>query len=295
MTIEAIATPFTFVVLVWVFGSAVAAILPMAVAAFAIAGTTAALRGLSLLTDLSVFGLNIATALCLALAIDYSLFIVNRFREERGKGKTQAQAMSSTMNTAGRTVAFSAVTVALSLAVVAIFPMYFLRTLAYAGLIGVLLCLVGALLVAPALLTLLGDRINKWDLRPPVYRLLGRTPPDQKNAERTFFYRSAVFATRHAVPVVVLVTALFLGLGAPVLGMKVAYPDDRMLPTSADARQTGDTLCAWFPEFGNAIRIVFPDAAPPPGKLDAYAARLSRIPGVTAVAAPGGTFSTPSV
>lgn len=285
---EAIAVPVTFAALVWIFGSVLAAILPIAVAVFAIAGTTAALRGLFMFTDVSVFALNLATALCLALAIDYTLFIINRYREELAGGQSTTGAMARTMNTAGRTVAYSAVTVALSLTVMAIFPMYFLRSLAWAGLIGVSLCLIGALAVAPALLTLLGDRIDKWDIRKPLYRL-GRRSPVHKAPQDTFFYRSAVFAMRHAIPVVLLVTTVFIILGIPFLTMKVAYPDDRILPTTAQSRQAGDILRTAFPRYGNAIRIALPSGGPSAAVSD-YALQLSRATDVLAVAAPDGTY-----
>ncbi|SOJ56373.1 Trehalose monomycolate exporter MmpL3 [Mycobacterium simulans] len=288
-TIEAVAMPLAFVVLVWIFGSALAAILPIAVAVFAIEVTTAALRALSMFTSVSVFALNLASALCIALAIDYTLFIINRYREELASGKTTWQAIAVTMNTAGRTVTYSAVTVALSLVAMTIFPMYFLRSLAYAGLIGVSLCLIGALLVAPALLTLLGERIDKWDLRKPAYRLLGREAPKHKAPQETFFYRSAVLAMRYAVPAVLLVTALYVILGLPALGMKVAYPDDRMLPTTAPARQAGDTMRESFPLSGNAIRIVIPSDEPA-SAVSGYALRLSRVTDVVSVAGPDGTY-----
>nr|WP_155764370.1 MMPL family transporter [Mycobacterium colombiense] len=286
---EAIAVPVTFAALVWIFGSVLAAILPIAVAVFAIAGTTAALRGLFMVTDVSVFALNLATALCLALAIDYTLFIINRYRDELAGGHNTADAMARTMTTAGRTVAYSAVTVALSLAVMAIFPMYFLRSLAWAGLTAVSLCLIGALVVAPALLTLLGERIDKWDIRKPAYRLMGRQAPAHKAPHDTFFYRSAVVAMRHAIPVVLLVTTVFIILGVPLLTMKVAYPDDRILPTTAQSRQAGDIMRAEFPQYGNAIRIVLPSGGPPAAVSD-YALQLSRATDVLAVAAPGGTY-----
>ncbi|OSC41572.1 MMPL family transporter [Mycobacterium decipiens] len=288
ITIEAIAMPLSFVVLVWIFGSALAAILPIAVAVFAIEVTTAALRALSMFTSVSVFALNLVSALCIALAIDYTLFIINRYREELSSGKTVRQAMVCTLNTAGRTVTYSAATVMLSLAAMTIFPMYFLRSLAYAGLIGVSLCLIGALVVAPALLTLLGERIDKWDIRKPAYRLIRRAAPTHKAPQEAFFYRSAVFAMRHAVPVVLLVTALYVIVGIPFLGLKVAYPDDRMLPTTAPARQAGDTMRELFPQSGNAIRIVIPGVPSP--AVNGYASRLSQAPDVVSVAAPDGTY-----
>ncbi|BBX86855.1 MMPL family transporter [Mycolicibacterium aubagnense] len=291
VTVEAIAVPFTFVVLVWVFGSAVAAMVPLLVAAFAVAGTTAALRLIFAFTNVSVFALNLTTALCLALAIDYTLFIIERYREEITDGAQAVQALITTLNTAGRTVTYSAITVALSLATMAVFPMYFLRSLAYAGVICVGLSLMGALVVAPALLVVLGARIDAWDIRTPILRLCGRQNTRRRPLQDSFFYRTAVFCMRYAVPVIIAVTALFAGLGAPFRGIQTAYPDDRTLPSSASSRQAGDVLREQFPRYGsNAIRIVLPTDAGSTAGLSHYAAALSRTRDVAAVAAPDGTY-----
>lgn len=287
--IEGIALPICFIIMVWTFGSAVAAALPIAVAVLAIAVTTAALRALSMFTSVSIFALNITSALCIALAIDYTLIIINRYQEELAKGEGASQAMLHTMNTAGRTVTYSAVTVALPLAAMTIFPMYFLRSLAYVGLFGVALCLLGALVVAPALLIILGDRIKKWDIRTPAYRLVGREAPAPKAPEEMFFYKSATFAMRHAVPVALLVTTFLIVLGSPFLAVKIANPDDRMLPATHQSRQVGDTLRESFPQYGNAIQIVLQsgESSEPVGD---YALQLSRVDGVVSVAAPNGTY-----
>lgn len=292
VTVEAIAVPFTFLALIWIFGSAIAATVPLAIAAVAVAGATAALRIIFAFNDISVFALNLATALCLALAIDYTLFIIARYREETAGGAPPAQALITTMNTAGRTVTYSAITVALSLATMAIFPMYFLRSLAYAGVICVGLCLFGALVIAPALLVVLGARIDDWDIRTPVLRLLGRPSPQPRSAPESFFYRTATVCMRYAMPVTIGVTTLFVTLGAPFLGIKTAYPDDRTLPTTAPSRQAGDLLREQFPHYGtNAIRIVVPTNTASPPAIARYATALSTMPDVAAVAAPDGTYA----
>ena len=291
LVIEALAIPITFVVLIWVFGSAVAALLPVAIAVFAIAGTTAALRGLFLITDVSVFAVNLTTALSLALAIDYTLFIINRYREELSAGSPPEEALVRTMNTAGRTVAYSALTVALSLAAMAVFPVYFLRSLAYAGLTSVALCLVGALLVTPALLIVLGNRIEAFDIRKPLRRLLGRPAPAARPLAESFFYRTATSSMKRAVPVTLLMSALFVMLAVPFLSVKLAYPDDRILPTSAPTRQAGDLLRDAFPQnITGAVRVVLPAGAGSSSALEEYAANLSRIGDVAAVSASTGTY-----
>lgn len=157
---EVIALPVTLVLLVIVFGSAVAALLPLGVGIVAILGTNAVLRGLTEFTDVSVFAQNLTTALGLGLAIDYALFIVRRFREELAAGRDPVAAVGATLRTAGRTVLFSALTVAVSLSAMLFFPMYFLRSFAYAGVAVVLLAAGAALILLPAALVLLGERVN---------------------------------------------------------------------------------------------------------------------------------------
>src|ERR671923_65678 len=165
---EGIAVPITLLLLVVVFGSAVAGMLPLAVGGVAIVGTLLLLRLLGGLTDVSIYALNLTTALGLGLAIDYSLFIVSRYREELRAGREPADALLVTMTTAGRTVLFSAATVAVSLLALLVFPLYFLRSFGYAGIAVVALAAVGALVVLPALLAVLGRRDDR--LRLPLRR-----------------------------------------------------------------------------------------------------------------------------
>ncbi len=169
---EAIAVPITLLLLVLVFGSAVAGALPLAVGGFAIVGTLLVLRVLAEVTDVSIYALNLTTALGLGLAIDYSLFIVSRYREELRAGREPADALVVTMGTAGRTVLFSAATVAVSLLALLVFPLYFLRSFAYAGIAVVALAAIGALVVLPALLAVLGRRVDR--LRLPIGRRRAR-------------------------------------------------------------------------------------------------------------------------
>src|SRR5690606_11521849 len=176
-----------------------------------------------------MFAINLATELCLALAIDYTLFIVSRYREEIAGGAPPGEALIRTMNTAGRTVTYSALTVALTISAMVVFPQYLVRSLAYAGLVSVAFSLIGSLLVTPALLVLLGRRIDTLDLRRPIARIFGRTVSDTTSTDNRW-YRTAVFATRHALPVALAVGAILLVLTLPALGMKLGYPDERVLP-----------------------------------------------------------------
>ncbi|MGN6472032.1 MAG: MMPL family transporter, partial [Mycobacteriales bacterium] len=188
---EMVAIPLTVVALTWVFGSFVASILPVAVGLASIVGTMAILRLLALFTSVSVYALNMTTAMGLALAIDYSLFIVSRYREEIGNGLAPDDAVRRAMQTAGRTVLFSALTVGLSLAAMLVFPLYFLRSFAYAGIAVVALAALAALAILPAVLILLGDRVNALDLRAWLRRALHRPEPVAKTVEQTFWYRFA--------------------------------------------------------------------------------------------------------
>jgi putative drug exporter of the RND superfamily len=157
---ESIAIPITLILLVLVFGSLVAASLPLLVGGVAIIGTFLALSVIGSLTNVSIFSINLTTALGLGLAIDYSLFVVSRFREELHAGYDPHTAVVRTVERAGRTVAFSALTVAVSLSALLIFPLYFLRSFAYAGVAVVLVAALTSTVSLPALLAVLGTRVD---------------------------------------------------------------------------------------------------------------------------------------
>lgn len=290
--VELIAVPITLLVLIWVFGSAVAALIPIVIALFSSVCTVAVLRVLAGVTDVSIFALSVASPLCLALAIDYTLFVITRYREELAGGAPRAEALARTLATTGRTVAYSAVTVAVSLAMMMLFPIYFLRSVGYAGLVGVALSAVGALVVAPAVIALLGDRVDSWDLRRPVRRLFRRPPPRLPEPEETFWYRSTRFVMRYAVPASLLMVAVFVALATPFLGVRFGYPDDRVLPGTATSRQVGDDLRADFTRSTTGeVEAVLPDVTGVPADaLADYGARLSAVPDVAAVSGPGGTY-----
>jgi RND superfamily putative drug exporter len=286
---EMIAIPLTTLALIWVFGSLIAALLPLAVGLTSIVGTMAILRALASVTDVSIYALNMTTAMGLALGIDYSLFVVSRYREEIRGGSAPDAAVRRTMATAGRTVLFSALTVGLSLAAMLVFPVYFLRSFAYAGIAVVALATAAALVLLPAMLTLLGRRVDSLDLRVGVRRVLRRPAPAVKPVEQGFWYQFASFVMRRAVPVGLLVTAFLVALGLPFLHARFGYPDDRVLPHSASAHQVNDDLREHFPSnAASTISIVAPDSSA--GAINGYAARLSSVPNVTSVASTAGTF-----
>jgi RND superfamily putative drug exporter len=290
--LEAIVVPLSFLVLIWVFGGLFAAGLPIAVGVMAILGSLAVLRTVTIFTEVSIFALNLTTAMGLALAIDYTLLMISRFREELADGRSRAESVRTMMVTAGRTVIFSAVIVALSMAVMVIFPMNFLRSFAYAGVATVAFAAVSALFVTPAAIMMLGDRLDSLDVRVFLRRLLGRPVPTPLPIEQQFFYRSTKFVMRHAVPIALAVVVLLVFLGAPFLGVRPGFPDDRVLPKSASAHQVGDLLRADFAiDSDSEVPIVITnsvglDAA----EVDRYAAAMSRIPDVNSVSAPRGTF-----
>jgi RND superfamily putative drug exporter len=293
LLMEAIAIPLSFLVLVWVFGGLMAAALPMALGGLAIVGSMAVLRLVTFTTDVSFFALNLSTALGLALAIDYTLLIISRYRDELADGATRDEALIRTMATAGRTVLFSATTVALSMAVMVLFPMYFLKSFAYAGVATVAFVAAAAIVVTPAAIVLLGSRLNSLDARRLVRRVLRRPDPVRKPVERMFWYRSTKFVVRRAAPIALAVVTLLVLLGAPFLGVKWGFPDDRVLPRSASSHQVGDQLRTDFADdSAMAVPVVVPDARGlSPADLDRYAADLSRVPEVASVTAPTGAFA----
>ncbi|WAC92804.1 MMPL family transporter [Mycobacterium sp. Aquia_213] len=292
LMMEIIAIPLSFLVLVWVFGGLLAAALPMALGALAVVGSMTVLRLVTFTTEVSIFALNLSTALGLALAIDYTLLIVSRYRDELAEGSDRDEALIRTMATSGRTVLFSAVTVALSMSATALFPMYFLKSFAYAGVATVAFVATASIVITPAAIVLLGPRLDSLDVRRLVRRMLGRPEPVHKPVEQMFWYRSSKFVMRRWLPVGLVVVTLLLLLGLPFLSVKWGFPDDRVLPTSTSSHQVGDRLRTGFAhDSATVVPIVIPDArGVSPADLDTYAAALSRVPDVSAVSAPSGTF-----
>jgi RND superfamily putative drug exporter len=292
LLMESIAIPFSFLVLVWVFGGLLAAAVPIGVGLIAIVGSLAVLHAITFATDVSIFALNLCTAMGLALAIDYTLLMVSRYRDELAAGADRDDAVRRMMVTAGRTVVFSATTVALPMLTMVLFPMYFLKSFGYAGVATVVFAALAALVVTPAAIVLLGDRIDAFDVRRLGRRLLGRPEPAPTPVERQFWYRSTTFVMRRAVPIGLAVVALLLVLGAPFLGVRWGLPDDRVLPADASAHQVGDQLRDDFADnSATAVTVVLPDTrGVTAGELDRYAADLSRVADVSSVSAPSGTF-----
>jgi putative drug exporter of the RND superfamily len=293
LLMESLAIPLSFLVLVWVFGGLLTAALPVILGVLAIVGSMSVLRLISFSTDVSTYALNLSSALGLALAIDYTLLIISRYRDELADGSSRDEALIRTMATAGRSVLFAATTVALSMSVMVLFPMYFLKSFAYAGIATVAFVAVAAIVVTPAAIVLLGPRLNALDVRRLGRRIFRRPDPVRKPVEQLFWYRSTKFVMRRAVPIGLAVVALLLMLGLPFLGVKWGMPDDRVLPKSASGHAVGDQLRHDFADdSATAVSVVVPDVrGVRPGDLSRYAADLSRVADVTAVSAPTGTFA----
>jgi RND superfamily putative drug exporter len=284
---ETLALPITLILLVIVFGSLIAAGLPIFIGIISVIGTLFALFAISLLTDVSVYALNLTTMLGLGLAIDYSLFIVSRYREELVKGFTPAVAVSRTVQTAGRTVAFSALTVAVSLGALLVFPQAFLRSFAYAGVAVSVIAALASVMILPAVLTLLGTRGNKLEL----------IQKRQKAVEGGAWHRVAIFVMKRPVIVAGVVIALLIGLGLPFRNIQLGLGDDRALPADNVARIATDSLRNNFDSNeSGALEVVSTTADTiETSAIDAYAAALSNVSGVGRVDALTGTYVNGSV
>ncbi|MBN0048149.1 MMPL family transporter [Streptomyces actuosus] len=281
---EAIALPITLVLLVMVFGSAVAALLPLGIGIVAILGTNAVLSGLAELTDVSVFAMNLTTALGLGLAIDYALFIVRRHREELSAGADPLHAVARTLRTAGRTVLFSALTVAVSLAAMLVFPQYFLRSFAYAGIAVVLLAAAAALILLPAALVLLGHRVDALDLRRLLRR--GRRPAPAGAEPGTAWARLATLVMRRAPFFAAVTTAVLIVLGLPFLGVTFGTADDRQLPAGAESHVVQQHLRDGFPGSPGGGLEVLAEGRATPEEYAAYKERVAALPDVLRVDGP---------
>jgi RND superfamily putative drug exporter len=247
----------------------------------AIGGALLTLLVMSTVTDVSVFGINLVTALGIGLGIDYALCVVSRFREELARGADVEDAVLTTVRTSGRTIVFSALTVALALASMLVFPLFFLRSFAYAGIPVVLAALVGALLPLPALLAVLGRRVDRFTV------LRSATRPSDSG----LWLRVATAVMRRPVAVAVPVVLVLGVLVLPFLGASWGQADDRALPPSDQARQAGDLLRAHFPQGeGSALTVVLP-GRDDPAAVASYAAAVSRVRGVDRVDGPDGSWS----
>jgi len=281
---ETFSVPITLVLLVLVFGGLVAAGLPLAVAVIAVVGTLFALFAISLFTDVSIYAINLTTALGLGLAIDYSLFIVTRYREELARGLDSNAAVVRTVETAGRTVAFSALVVAASLSALIVFPLFFLRSFAYAGASVVLIAALGALVSLPALLAVVGTRVNSL-------RIFRHRP---REVGTGFWHRLAAAVMRRPILIGTAVIVVLLALGAPFLRVNFGLPGPESLPKGAESRVVSESLLRDFDgDSGNTFAVVMTGLGDPTrhaAAITRFAGEVSQLPGVSRVEGLTGRF-----
>src|SRR3954462_4823881 len=278
---ELLAFPILFLLSLLFFRGGVAALLPLLIGGLAIVGTFLLLRVANELVDVSIFALNLTTGLGLGLAIDYSLFVVSRYREEIAKVGPGAEAMRRTLNTAGRTVLFSSITVAVALASLTVFPQRFLYSMGLGGALVAILASIIALTVLPAVLALLGERVNA--LSPKF--LQRRAERDATETESGFWYRLSRFVMKRPIPIATVTAAVLLVLGIPFYSLKFTSVDAQVLPESASARQVDDVMRAEFPPFRDTPVLALVENASP-ASLNAVERQLRGVEGIAAVQPP---------
>jgi RND superfamily putative drug exporter len=271
---EIISIPLTFILLIFVFGSLVASAMPLLVGVSAILGSLLIMYLLTLFTGVSVFALNLITGLGLGLGIDYSLLMVNRFREELHAGKSVDEAIRKTVSTAGKTVFYSGLTIVITLASLMLFPLMFLKSFGYAGVTVVIMAVLGSLVALPALLAILGNRINK-----AVVRKGAITPKEDGRWAHT-----ARFVMRRPVAVVTLSLILLTILAAPIKDIVFTQVDSRVLPASNPAAAASQLISERFPgQEGNPIEMVFPKGAAMVTQIDQYTAKVAKVDGIVRI------------
>ena len=274
---EIISIPLTFLFLLFVFGGLIASAMPVVVAVSAILGAFLILYLISLFTGVSIFALNLVTGMGMGLGIDYSLLMVNRFREELHAGKSVEEAVATTVKTAGRTVFFSGITVMISLAALMFFPQMFLKSFGYAGVSVVAIAILGALIPLPAILALLGTKIDKF-----VVRKSSITPKEDGRWAHT-----ARYVMKRPVAVVVLSLLILGTLASPIKDIVFSQADTRVLPASNKAAIATQVGLEKFPgQQANPIEIVIPNGTSKMVEINSFASDLANVPGVVAVGAP---------
>jgi RND superfamily putative drug exporter len=248
---EMLAFPFAVIALLLVFRSAIAAILPALVGGGAVIVSLALIFGLGQITILSIFVLNITTLFGLGLGVDYSLFIVSRFREELTRGHNVEEAVAITVATAGRAVTFSGLTVSIGLLGLIFFRINMLRSVGIGGVLVVVMAVLAAITLLPAVLAIIGTRVNAFPVRLP--RLWGRKQ-EQPNRDGStsldphygFWYRLSQVVMRYPLRIFVTVLFILIGLGLPFLMVRFSAPDASILPADVPSRAAYDLLASRF-------------------------------------------------
>jgi RND superfamily putative drug exporter len=238
---ELIAFPFALIALIFVFGSIVAAAVPLVVGSMGVAVALLALYWMAHVADMSIFVLNLATMLGLGLAVDYSLFVTSRFREELARKDADVDSSVITaMATAGRAVFFSGMSVLVGLSGLSLFNIMFLRSVGIAGVIVVAISTLSALTLLPAILKVVGTRVDALPIGPLARR------DAQQHVTEGFWYRLAKRVERRPVVVTVAMMVVLVLLGSPFLRADISSPDATMLPKDLPSRQGYDLLAAEF-------------------------------------------------
>ncbi|HLG75927.1 MAG TPA: MMPL family transporter, partial [Ktedonobacteraceae bacterium] len=247
---ELLAFPFAIVALLFVFRSVIAAILPALVGGCAVVVSLALIFGLGHVTPLSIYVLNITTLFGLGLGVDYSLFMVSRFREELGHGRTIPDAVAVTVATAGRAVAFSGLTVSIGLFGLTFFHINMLHSVGLGGIMVVLLAVLAALTLLPACMAILGQRVNAFPVRLPRFGRRSTAAqafvPYEPELHHGFWYRLSHFVMRYPLRIFFPVLLLLIGFGLPFLGVRFSAPDASILPANVPSRAAYDVLAQRF-------------------------------------------------
>lgn len=274
---ELVSIPLTFILLAFVFGALAASAMPLIVGVAAILGAFFILFLISLMTEVSVYALNLTTGMGLGLGIDYALLMVNRFREELHHGRSVEESVVTTMATAGKTVFYSGLTVLVTMVSLTFFPLPFLKSFGYAGVSVVALAVVGAIFGLPPILALVGTRIDKG-----VVRKSAITPKEDGRWAQT-----ARMVMKRPTAVVILALIILGILAAPVQNIKFAQGDSRMLPASNKAAISTALQAERFPgQTGTPIEIIIFDGSNRLDEINTYATKVATTPGIVGTVPP---------
>ena len=274
---EAISVPIIFMLLLFVFGGLIASATPMIVALTSIIGSLGIIYLISFFTGVSIFALNLITGMGLGLGIDYALLMVNRFREELHAGKDVEEAIVNTVHTAGKTVFYSGITVFITLASLTFFPLMFLKSFGYAGMSVVAMAIFAALVPFPAILALIGHRIDKY-----VVRKSAITPKADGRWSQT-----ARFVMKRPVAVVVLSLTVLTVIASPIRNIVFSQADARVMPASSPIAIANAMAITDFPgQEGNPIEFVIPNGSNKAVEIEHFESFVSALPGIVRVTSP---------
>jgi putative drug exporter of the RND superfamily len=271
---EGISIPLTFVLLLFVFGGLISSATPLIVGVSAILGSMAIIYLISLFTGVSIFALNLITGMGLGLGIDYALLIVNRFREELHHGKNVEDAIVNTVRTAGKTVFYSGITVLITLTALTFFPLMFLKSFGYAGISVVAMAIFAALIPFPAILALIGTKIDKFTVRKSAI-----TPKADGRWAQT-----ARFVMRRPIAVVVLSLTVLAVIASPIKDIVFSQADARVMPASSPIAISNAMALQDFPgQEGNPVEFIIPNGASKLAEIKSYEAKVATVKGIVRI------------